>query len=90
MTRPTAPIRLYGFPLSGHAHRARLLLTLLGLPFEETTVDLAGGAHKRPDFLARNLFGQVPVIEDGDATIADSNARHTRDGSMERSVPAVS
>jgi glutathione S-transferase len=74
MTRPTAPIRLYGFPLSGHAHRARLLLTLMKLPFEETTVDLVGGEQKRPEFLRRNPFGQVPVIEDGATTVADSNA----------------
>lgn len=74
MTRPVTPIQLYGFPLSGHAHRARLMLTLLGLPFEETTVDLAGGEQKRPPFLERNVFGKVPVIVDGEQTIADSNA----------------
>lgn len=74
MTRPVTPIQLYGFPLSGHAHRARLMLTLLGLSFEETTVDLAGGEQKRPPFLERNVFGKVPVIVDGEQTIADSNA----------------
>lgn len=71
---PTQPIRLYRFNLSGHAHRAQLMLSLLGLPFEMVDVDLPGGAHKAPDFLARNPFGQVPVIEDGDLTVADSNA----------------
>src|SRR5262249_55858841 len=74
MTRPSAPLRLYGFPLSGHAHRARLFLSLLALPFEEVSVDLANGAHKQPEFLARNIFGKVPVLEDGAVTIADSNA----------------
>lgn len=74
MPRPTAPLRLYGFPLSGHAHRARLFLSLLDLPFEETTVDLARGAQKTPEFLARNVFGKVPVLEDGPTTVADSNA----------------
>lgn len=74
MSRPTQPIRLYGFPLSGHAHRVTLFLSLLGLPFETIDVDLPNAAHKQPDFLARNPFGQVPVIEDGDVTLADSNA----------------
>jgi glutathione S-transferase len=69
-----SPIRLYHFPLSGHAHRAMLMLSLLGLPYETITVDLAAGAQKAPAFLAKNPFGQVPVIEDGDITIADSNA----------------
>lgn len=68
------PIRLYQHPLSGHAHRVKLFLSLLGLPFEETLVDLTTGAHKRPEFLALNPFGQVPVIQDGEVTLADSNA----------------
>ncbi len=67
-------IRLYGYPLSGHAHRVRLFLSLLGLPHEVIDVDLARGEHKRPEFLALNPLGQVPVIDDGDFTLADSNA----------------
>lgn len=74
MTTPTTPIRLYGHPLSGHVHRVRLMLSLLRLHFDEVTVDFAKGEHKRPEFLARNVFGQVPVIEDAATTLADSNA----------------
>ena len=74
MTRPDRPIRLYRHPLSGHSHRAELFLSLLQLPFERVDVDIFKGEQKRPGFLALNLFAQVPVIEDGDATIADSNA----------------
>jgi glutathione S-transferase len=75
MTAPTTvPIRLHRFALSGHAHRAELFLSLLGLPFEAVDVDLRAGAQKQPDFLRLNAFGQVPVIEDGDAVVADSNA----------------
>ena len=67
-------IRLYRHPLSGHSHRAQLLLSLLGLDAELVDVDLAAGEHKQAEFLARNRFGQVPVLEDGDTVIADSNA----------------
>jgi len=67
-------IRLYRHALSGHSHRAQLLLSLLGLEAELVDVDLAAGEHKQADFLARNRFGQVPVLEDGDNVIADSNA----------------
>ncbi|XXX74750.1 glutathione S-transferase [Sorangium sp. So ce134] len=74
MTIPASPIRLYRHPLSGHAHRVELFLSLLRLPFELVDVDLKSGAHKAPDFLRKNPFGQVPVIEDGDVTLADSNA----------------
>jgi glutathione S-transferase len=74
-TRTAAsPIVLHGFRLSGHSHRAELFLSLLGLPFEFRQVDLAAGAHKQPAFLAKNAFGQVPVIEDGEVVIADSTA----------------
>lgn len=74
MPKPAQPIRLYRFPLSGHAHRVELMLSLLDLPFERIDVDLVKGAQKAPDFLAKNPFGQVPVIEDGEVTLADSNA----------------
>jgi glutathione S-transferase len=67
-------MKLYHFPLSGHAHRARLFLSLIGAAVEIEDVDLGAGAHKQADFLALNRFGQVPVLVDGDAVIADSNA----------------
>jgi glutathione S-transferase len=71
---PARPIRLHRMALSGHCHRVELFLSLLGLPCELVDVDLAAGAHKTPEFLRKNPFGQVPVIEDGDVTLADSNA----------------
>lgn len=74
MPTPAAPIRLHGHPISGHVHRVRLMLSLLGLPFEEKAVDFASREHKSAEFLTRNPFGQVPVIEDGALTLADSNA----------------
>jgi glutathione S-transferase len=67
-------ITLYSFPLSGHAHRVRLLLSLFALEFETIDVDLAHGAHKQPEFLALNPFGQVPVLVHDGHVIADSNA----------------
>jgi glutathione S-transferase len=66
--------RLYRFALSGHAHRAQLMLSLLGLDAELIDVDLARGEQREAAFLARNPFGQVPVLQDGDETICDSNA----------------
>ena len=67
-------IRIHGFPLSGHSHRVVLFASLAGINHEVLTVDLANGAHKKDDFLAKNPFGQVPVIEDGETVISDSNA----------------
>jgi glutathione S-transferase len=50
------------------------MLSLLGLPYECVDIDLVNKGHKTPDFLAMNPFGQVPVIQDGNITLADSNA----------------
>lgn len=74
MTSPVQPIRLHRMQLSGHSHRVELLLSLLGLPCQAIDVDLTRGEHKTPQFLALNPFGQVPVIQDGDVTLSDSNA----------------
>ncbi|MFT4183905.1 MAG: glutathione S-transferase [Rhizobium sp.] len=67
-------MKLYVHPLSGHAHRARLFMSLLGLEADIIALDLAKGEHKTPAFLALNPFGQVPVLEDGGTVIADSTA----------------
>ena len=67
-------MKLYHHPLSGHSHRARLFLSLLGLSHDLVEVDLKSGAHKTPDFLHMNAFGQVPVLEDDGVFISDSNA----------------
>lgn len=67
-------MKLYHFPLSGHAHRARLFFSLIGADVEVIDVDLPNGAHKEADFLALNPFGQVPVLVDGDTVISDSTA----------------
>lgn len=67
-------MKLYYSPKSGHSHRARLFLSLLGVRFELIEVDLAARQHKSTDFLRLNAFGQVPVLEDDGTAIADSNA----------------
>lgn len=67
-------IKLHAHPISGHSHRVALFLSLLGPPFERIDMDLLRGAHKTPEFLAKNAFGQVPVLEDGELVLADSNA----------------
>lgn len=67
-------MQLYHTPLSGHAHRAVLFASLLGLEVELIDVDIPGGANRTPEFLALNPFGQVPVLRDGETVVADANA----------------
>ena len=70
----TAPLTFFSFPLSGHAHRVALMLSLLAVPHQRVDVDLRQAEQKRPEFLAMNAFGQVPVIDDNGVVVADSNA----------------
>ena len=69
---PSPEIILHGTPLSGHAHRVELLLLALGLPYrtEEAPADVRRGDA----FRKLNPLGQIPVLQDGDLTFADSNA----------------
>ena len=67
-------IRIHRFSLSGHSHRVELFAKLTGIAHELINVDLAAGEHKKEPFLALNPSGQVPVIEDGETILTDSNA----------------
>lgn len=67
-------IRIHRHPLSGHSHRVELFAKLSGINHELVDVDLLAGEHKKEPFLSLNPTGQVPVIEDKDTVIADSNA----------------
>ncbi len=67
-------IRIHRHSLSGHSHRVQLFAALAGINHELIDVDLLAGEHKKEPFLSLNPAGQVPVIEDGETVISDSNA----------------
>jgi glutathione S-transferase len=69
-----AKLTLYGIWLSGPTYKAGLTLSLMGQPFAYKHVDLRAGAHKQPDYLAINRFGQVPALVDGDLTLCQSGS----------------
>jgi glutathione S-transferase len=68
----TSPLVVHGTALSGHTHRVINLLGLLGLPHR--LVDSPAAVRRTPEFLALNPLGQIPVLQDGDVVLADSNA----------------
>lgn len=68
-----APIlKLHGVKLSGHVHRVEMLLQMLELPYE--LVPAPAAVRATPAYLALNPLGQIPVLQDGDLTLCDSNA----------------
>lgn len=72
-TEKLPKVKLHRHPLSGHSHRAELFLSLLNIAVELINVDLANGEHKTESFLKLNLLGQLPVLEDQDTVVSDSN-----------------
>ncbi|SMB40390.1 Protein GstA [Serratia proteamaculans] len=65
-------LKLYGTALSGHVHRVALLLRMLELPYE--FIEAPAEVRQSEAFLALNPFGQIPLLVDGELTLADSNA----------------
>ena len=68
----TSEIVLHGTGLSGHTHRVGLMLNALGLGYR--FVEAPAAVRASPAFLTLNPLGQIPVLQDGDLTLADSNA----------------
>lgn len=65
-------INLYGTPLSGHMHRVELILLALELPFDFS--DAPASVRESAEFRQLNPLGQIPVLQDGDLVLCDSNA----------------
>ncbi|GAQ83526.1 Glutathione S-transferase family protein [Klebsormidium nitens] len=69
-----APVTIYGMNMSTCTRRVITTLEEKSVPYEVVTVDLSKGAHKQPDHLARQPFGQIPAFEDGDVKVFESRA----------------
>ncbi len=65
-------LTLHGTALSGHTHRVQLFLHLLDLPYR--FVEAPAPVRQSPAFLRINPLGQIPVLQDGELVLADSNA----------------
>lgn len=60
----SARFTLHGIWLSGPTYKVALMLSLCEEPFDYVHMNLAAGAHKQPAYMARQRFGQVPLLED--------------------------
>lgn len=67
--------RLYQDPRSGNCFKAVLTASHLGIRLTTTDIDVLDGLTRKPDFLAKNPNGRVPLLELEDGTcLAESNA----------------
>ena len=68
-------ITLYDYLPSQNGYKVRVLLSHLGRPFQTRLVSIFEGEATKPEFLAKNPVGAVPVLELEDGTtLAESNA----------------
>ncbi|KAL6225735.1 hypothetical protein ACLB2K_004584 [Fragaria x ananassa] len=67
-------LKVFGPVRAACPQRVMVCLLELGVEFEIVPVDLQAGEQKQPHILARQPFGQVPAIEDGDFKLFESRA----------------
>jgi glutathione S-transferase len=65
---------VYGLAFATCTRRVLMTLEELGASYELKPVDVIGGENKRPEFLERHPFGQIPVFYDDDFKIFESRA----------------
>jgi glutathione S-transferase len=69
-----ATLKLHDLELSGNCYKVRLFSALIGLHLDIVPVDFMAGAHKKSPLIDMNPFGEIPVFEDGDVVLRDSQA----------------
>ena len=71
----STPYQVFGVAASGNCHKVRMTLEHLGVPYTWHEIDFMNGGTRRPDFLARNPNGKVPVLQiDATTFLPESNA----------------
>jgi glutathione S-transferase len=66
-------VKYYYHPASPNCRKVSAVLELLGIKADYEFVDLPKGQQAKPEFLAVNPNGMVPVLVDGDTTVLESN-----------------
>ena len=67
-------MKIYGHPMSTCTRKVLMTLAETNTPYELQVVEFATGDHKKPPHLARQPFGQVPALQDGDFELYESRA----------------
>jgi glutathione S-transferase len=66
---------LHEDPRSGNCYKIRLTAAHVGVPIERRFYDIMKGETRTPEFLASiNANGRIPVLQDGDRFLPESNA----------------
>lgn len=66
-------MKLYYFP-SPNPQKIRFAINELGIECDDVPVNLLEVEQRKPEFLALNPYGRVPVLTDGDVVLWESHA----------------
>ncbi len=67
-------MKLYDLELSGNCYKIRLFLAMIGKSYQLVPVDFLDGEHARPPLSDLNPFKEIPILEDGNLILRDSQA----------------
>ncbi|WP_297307441.1 glutathione S-transferase family protein [Neptuniibacter sp.] len=67
-------MKLYDLELSGNCYKVRLFAALAGIQLDLVPVDFMAGKHKQAPVIDLNPWGELPVLEDGEVVLRDSQA----------------
>lgn len=67
-------MKLYNLSLSGNCYKVRLFAALASIPLDIIDIDFLGGEHKRAPLIELNPWGEIPILQDGEVVLRDSQA----------------
>jgi glutathione S-transferase len=67
-------MKIFGHPVSTCTRKVLMTLAETNTPYELEVVEFAKNEHKQAPHLARQPFGQVPALKDGDFELYESRA----------------
>ncbi|KAJ6570612.1 glutathione S-transferase [Mycena vulgaris] len=85
-------LKLYG-PSGTHGATGAVAMTLMEkeIPFQLVYIDMAAGAHKTAEYIAKQPYGQVPLIDDDGFVLYESRAicRYLSEKYAEQGTPLI-
>ncbi len=67
-------MKLYTYPITSNALKLELLISTVNIQVERQLINLILVEQKKPEFLALNTLGKIPLLVDGDQIFFESNA----------------
>lgn len=78
-------LKLHCFGESGNSYKAALPLELSGLDWAPVKVDFFGGAYRSPEYRAKTVMAEVPLLEDPETGLSLSQSGAIQDYISEKS-----